>query len=158
MTWTNPPPAVVAMRDALINCVTVSGTVLNGLTVPQMQARFHYPRADVRTDTMPAFVLRRIKRRAERLNAIGTFGRGTVIAHLYISDASIDDGTIETYADNICDDLTSESVADVLYVVAAEAGECVDPSPGMVAAAVAGQIDEASVTFRVVSITAEYEG
>jgi hypothetical protein len=158
MTWTSPPPSVVAFRDALISTATVANTVLNGLTLPQMQARFHYPRADVRTDAMPAFVLRRIKRRSTRVNAIGTWGHGTVIAHLYIADGSIDDGTIEAYADAICDDLTSEATADVLYVTDAESGECVESSPGMVAAGVGGQIDEQTTTFRVVSITAEWEG
>lgn len=158
MTWTNPPPMVVAYRDALINCVTVSGTIFNGLTVPQMQARFHYPRADFRTDTMPGFVLSRTRQRQTRGDATGYFGGGTVMAMLHVADASVDDGTIEQYADAICNDLCSLSTADTLYVIAAEAGDCVEPSPAMIAGAVSGQPDEASITFRVISITAEWEG
>lgn len=157
MSWVNPPPSVVAFRDALINCATVQ-TVLTGMTLLQQQARFHYPKADFRTDAMPGFVLSRPKRRAERSDAFGTTARGTTSARYYTSDSSGDEGTVETQADAICDDLCSLSTADTLYIIGAESGECVDASPGMGAAAVNGQPDDASVTFRVTSIDAEWEG
>lgn len=158
MTWINPPQSVVDFRDALINCATVSGTVLNGLTLLQMQARFHYPGADVRTDPLPAFVLSRPKFRVEKSEYGGTQGKGNVGARMFVSDASGDDGTVEQWADGIALDLPALTTADTLYVTAAEVGECVEASPGMLAASVTGQPDEQGATYRVISIDAEWEG
>lgn len=158
MTWTNPPRDVIAFRDALINCITVSGTILVGLNLAQMQARFHYPRADFRTDTLPGFVLSRPRKHVDRMDAYGGSGKGTVMAHLFVPDATVDTGTTEQYADGIADDLASLSIADTLYVVSVDVGECIDPSPAMYSGAVGGQPDEASVTFRVISISADWEG
>jgi hypothetical protein len=80
------------------------------------------------------------------------------MATMCLPDGTVDVGTAEIYADAICADLCSLTVADTLSVISAEAGDCIQASAAMIAGAVAGQPDEASVTLLAVSITAEWEG
>lgn len=157
MSMANAPQELIDLRDALLACSSVQA-ILTGLTTPQQQAHFYYPRADFRTDVMPGFVLSSPRYRVTRGTVGGYQGTGSAMAHLYIADASIDDGTIESYARAIARDLTSLIAADTMFIISAEAGECVEPDAAMQGAAASGQPDEASCSYRVVSISVEWEG
>ena len=159
MTWTNPPQSLIDARDTLLQSATVTATVLPALTLGQRQARCHYPRGDGRSDSFPMFVFRREKYSAKRMDAIGYGTSGTVTVHLYVADATVDDGTLEGWAEAIIQDLVSMGATEtgIQYIISAECGEAVEPNAAQLAAAVAGQIDEQGCTYRVISITWEWE-
>lgn len=159
MTWTNPPPSLVDARDTLLQCVTVTGTVLPSLTLEQRQARCHYPQA-ASTDTFPLFTFRREGYGARRHDAIGYQGSGRITVNLVVDDESVDDGTLEAWAEGICNDLCSLGGAEtgIQFVLDAECGEAIAPDARQLAAAVAGQPDMKGCSFRVISISWNWEG
>jgi hypothetical protein len=137
MTWANPPPAVVALRDML----ATTGTA--GATAGLVTAKYHYPSADPNVDALPYAVISEESSSRRQFAEPGTQGlpSGSLTVTVY---AALTAGEMET--------LGRAMAADMMTTIGlpgldAGAGLCSDPTPEMLSS---------GLTYRTIDINVSY--